>query len=45
MRLFTPEGQARARAFYERRGWTTDGAARHEPMLALDLVEYRRPLP
>ena len=45
MRLFTPAGQARARAFYERRGWTTDGAAKHEPMLALDLVEYRRPLP
>jgi GNAT superfamily N-acetyltransferase len=45
MRLHTPSGQARARAFYEREGWTTDGAAWFEPMLALDLVEYRRGLP
>jgi ribosomal protein S18 acetylase RimI-like enzyme len=45
MRLYTPAGQARARAFYEREGWTTDGAVRHEPMLALDLVEYRLRLP
>ena len=44
MRLFTPAGQARARAFYEREGFTTDGELRPEPMLALDLVEYRRPL-
>jgi GNAT superfamily N-acetyltransferase len=45
MRLYTPACQARARAFYEREGWTTDGAAWLEPMLALDLVEYRRALP
>jgi GNAT superfamily N-acetyltransferase len=45
MRLYTPAGQARARRFYEREGWTTDGAAQWEPMLALDLVEYRRGLP
>jgi ribosomal protein S18 acetylase RimI-like enzyme len=45
MRLYTPAGQSRARAFYEREGWTTDGAARYEPMIALDLVEYRRRLP
>jgi GNAT superfamily N-acetyltransferase len=45
MRLFTPAGQARARAFYEREGWTTDGVERFEPMLGLDLVEYRRGLP
>src|SRR3954447_9563453 len=32
MRLFTPAGQARARAFYERAGWTTDGIALPEPM-------------
>lgn len=38
-------GHARARAFYEREGWTTDGVVRFEPMLALDLLEYRRPLP
>ena len=44
MRLFTPVGQARARAFYEREGFTTDGVARWEPMLAFDLVEYRREL-
>jgi GNAT superfamily N-acetyltransferase len=45
MRLYTPAGQARARAFYEREGWSTDGVERFEPMLALDLVEYRRGLP
>jgi ribosomal protein S18 acetylase RimI-like enzyme len=45
MRLFTPAGQARARAFYEREGWACDGPAWLEPMLDLDLVEYRRSLP
>jgi GNAT superfamily N-acetyltransferase len=45
MRLYTPARQARARRFYEREGWTTDGAERWEPMLAFDLVEYRRGLP
>jgi GNAT superfamily N-acetyltransferase len=45
MRLFTPAGQARARAFYEREGFSTDGVERWEPMLAFDLVEYRRDLP
>jgi len=44
MRLFTPHGQLRARRFYEREGWSTDGVAMPEPMLGLDLVEYRRPL-
>jgi GNAT superfamily N-acetyltransferase len=44
MRLYTPAGQERARAFYEREGWKTDGAERFEPMLALALVEYRRRL-
>jgi GNAT superfamily N-acetyltransferase len=44
MRLYTPARQARARRFYEREGWATDGAERHEPMFALDLVEYRRRL-
>jgi GNAT superfamily N-acetyltransferase len=44
MRLFTPAGQARARAFYEREGFTSDGVARWDPMLAFDLVEYRRDL-
>jgi GNAT superfamily N-acetyltransferase len=45
MRLFTPAGQARARAFYEREGFASDGVPRWEPMLAFDLVEYRRALP
>jgi GNAT superfamily N-acetyltransferase len=44
MRLFTPAGQARARAFYEREGYLVDGDPHWEPMLALDLVEYRREL-
>jgi GNAT superfamily N-acetyltransferase len=44
MRLFTPAGQARARAFYEREGFTTTGVPRWEQMLAFDLVEYRRDL-
>ena len=44
MRLHTPAGQGRARAFYERAGWSTDGVPIPEPMLGLDLVEYRRPL-
>jgi GNAT superfamily N-acetyltransferase len=45
MRLYTPALQARARRFYEREGWATDGDAVYEPMLAFDLVEYRRGLP
>jgi GNAT superfamily N-acetyltransferase len=44
MRLFTPAGQARARAFYEREGFTTHRGPFWEPMLAFDLVEYRRTL-
>jgi GNAT superfamily N-acetyltransferase len=44
MRLFTPVGQARARRFYEREGWTSDGVPMSEPMLGFDLVEYRRAL-
>jgi GNAT superfamily N-acetyltransferase len=45
MRLVTPAAHARARAFYEREGWELDGEPTWEPMLALDLVEYRRELP
>jgi GNAT superfamily N-acetyltransferase len=45
MRLFTPAGNARGRAFYEREGWRLHGDAAYEPMLGLDLVEYRRDLP
>ncbi|HET8953971.1 MAG TPA: GNAT family N-acetyltransferase [Solirubrobacteraceae bacterium] len=44
MRLHTPAGNARSRAFYEREGWHTDGVAIPEPLLGLDLVEYRRDL-
>jgi GNAT superfamily N-acetyltransferase len=44
MRLYTPARQERARAFYEREGWSTDGVTRFEAMIALDLVEYRRAL-
>ena len=44
MRLFTPAGQARARAFYEREGFAIHRDPFWEPMLAFDLVEYRRDL-
>jgi GNAT superfamily N-acetyltransferase len=43
LRLFTPAGASRARAFYERRAWEAQGEPASEPMLGLDLVEYRRP--
>lgn len=38
-RLWTPAGQARARAFYAREGWQESGATRFEPSLGLDIVE------
>jgi len=44
MRLHTPAGNLRARAFYEREGWRTDGVPIPEPLLGLDLMEYRRDL-
>jgi GNAT superfamily N-acetyltransferase len=44
IRLHTPAGHRRARAFYEREGWSTDGVAVPEPLLGIDLVEYRRDL-
>jgi GNAT superfamily N-acetyltransferase len=44
MRLHTPAEHARARAFYEREGWCSDGDVFYEPMLGLTLVTYRRPL-
>ena len=43
MRLFTPEGQARARRFYEREGWVQHGEP-FEAGLGIPLVEYRREL-
>jgi GNAT superfamily N-acetyltransferase len=42
MRLFTPTGQARARRFYEREGWTVHGDSFRDPGFGLQLVEYRR---
>jgi GNAT superfamily N-acetyltransferase len=44
MRLYTPVGQARARAFYAREGWEPAGRPFTEPLLGLDLMEYRRAL-
>ncbi len=41
MRLFTPTGQARARRFYEREGWTVDGEPFCDPGFGLQLVSYR----
>ena len=39
-RLYTPAGQARARRFYERRGWKTVGEVWNDD-LGLPLAEYR----
>jgi ribosomal protein S18 acetylase RimI-like enzyme len=44
IRLYTPHGAARARAFYEREGWELVAGTFAEPLLGLDLVEYRRGL-
>ena len=44
MRLFTPAGQARARRFYEREGWTEVGPSDPDPELRLPIVEYQRSL-
>jgi GNAT superfamily N-acetyltransferase len=44
MQLYTPARHARARAFYEREGWSTDGVETLEPMIGLDLVRYERAL-
>jgi GNAT superfamily N-acetyltransferase len=44
IRLYTPAGQARARAFYAREGWAPAGRPFAEPLLGLDLLEYRRAL-
>jgi GNAT superfamily N-acetyltransferase len=41
MRLFTPAGQARARRFYEREGWTPAGEPADAPEFGMPLVEYR----
>lgn len=44
IRLYTPAGQSRARAFYVREGWVLAGGPFMEPLLGLQLVEYRREL-
>jgi predicted N-acetyltransferase YhbS len=44
IRLYTPYGAARARAFYEREGWELASGAFAEPLLGLELVEYCRTL-
>jgi GNAT superfamily N-acetyltransferase len=45
MRLFTPAGQARARRFYEREGWTLVDGPYPDDDLRMAIVEYRRALP
>jgi GNAT superfamily N-acetyltransferase len=42
--LWTPRAHARARAFYEREGWTGPSRAEFSPDLRLDLVLYERDL-
>jgi GrpB-like predicted nucleotidyltransferase (UPF0157 family)/ribosomal protein S18 acetylase RimI-like enzyme len=43
MRLFTPTGQARARRFYEREGWTVNGEPFSDSGFGgLELISYRR---
>ena len=41
MRLFTPADHPRARRFYEREGWTTDGRRLDGRPIGLELVEFR----
>jgi GNAT superfamily N-acetyltransferase len=41
-RLKTPFGQGRARRFYERNGWETDGLAALDDALGLELLVYTR---
>jgi GNAT superfamily N-acetyltransferase len=43
--LWTPVGQARARAFYEHHGWRPTGALDADNHLGLELLEYVRELP
>jgi GNAT superfamily N-acetyltransferase len=43
--LWTPAGQARARAFYVRHHWRESGAVDPDNDLRLDLLEYVRELP
>ena len=45
MRLFAAAGQARARRFYEREGWTAPAPPALDPAFGMETVEYRRTLP
>lgn len=45
LRLWTPQGAAQARRFYEREGWTHTGAVRTDSAFGLPLVEYQREVP
>ena len=44
LRLYVAEGQARARRFYEREGWSAAGEPYHDPAPGLRMVEYRLPI-
>ena len=44
MRLWTPQGQSRARRFYEREGWTLTGGLHEDSPFGLPVVEYTRTL-
>jgi len=44
MRLFTPEGQTRARAFYEREGFEAVGPAAFDPKIGFEIMQYARGL-
>ncbi len=44
MRLFTPEGQTRARAFYEREGFEPVGPAAFDPKIGFEIMQYARAL-
>jgi hypothetical protein len=45
MRLWTPEGAARARRFYEREGWSRTGRVHRHSAVGLPTVEYGRDIP
>jgi predicted N-acetyltransferase YhbS len=44
MRLWTPQGQSRARRLYEREGWTLTGGLHEDSPFGLPVVEYTRTL-
>ena len=44
MRLWTPQGQSRARRFYERESWTLTGGVHEDSPFGLPVVEYSRTL-